>query len=107
MQDNQHGMVNTYFDGENLSEVMENESATVVVSYINQDVTTIDLDKVVEQTGITNYLFVDYDSKEHYATITHPYYNIAGKPSDTGIEDNMLYINSYRITTRKGYLYRL
>ncbi|MBQ7774877.1 MAG: hypothetical protein IJ379_03060, partial [Lachnospiraceae bacterium] len=87
MKNNMHGMINTYFDGNNLAEIMVDESRAVAVSYINQDVSTIDMDKVAEETGIEYYLFVDYDSKEHYETIKQPYYNIAGSPIDSDIDD--------------------
>lgn len=91
------GMISTFFDGENLSEVMADVSPAAVVSYINQDVSAIDMDQVVEETGISYYLLVDYDSKEHYETIKRPYYNLAGSPIHADVEENMIYINGYRI----------
>ena len=84
-------------DGDNLAEILDGQSPAVVVSYINQDVTGIDMEAVAEQTGIEDYLFVDYDSKVHYDTIESPYYNIAGSPIDFGIDNNLLYVNGYRI----------
>ncbi|MBE5866005.1 MAG: hypothetical protein E7292_07320 [Lachnospiraceae bacterium] len=97
MKDNKNGMIATCFDGDNLAEILDGQSPAVVVSYINQDVTGIDMEAVTEQTGIEDYLFVDYDSKAHYDTIESPYYNIAGSPVDFGIDNNLLYVNGYRI----------
>lgn len=105
MKDNKHGMIHPYFDGENLAEIMKEESAAVVVSYINQDVTGIDMDKVVEQTGIKDYLLVDYASKEYYDIINNPGYNISGTPLDSQIDDNMVYINGYRLTDSREDTY--
>jgi len=99
MKNNLNGMINTYFDGENLSEIMEEEAEAAAVSYINQDVSAIDMDVVAEQTGILEYLFVDYTNKEQYASIKSPYYNIAGSPIDSDVEDNMHCINGYRVTS--------
>lgn len=82
------GMVDIYFDGNNLMEIIEKLyfPPSVVVTYINQDIPSIDREKVTEQTGIKDYLFVDYDSKEHYDTIKNP----AGD-----WEKNLLYVNQY------------
>lgn len=81
-------MVDIYFDGNNLLEIFEKLQfpLSAVVTYINQDIANIDREKVTEQTGIKNYLFVDYDSKEHYDTIKNP----AGD-----WEKNLLYVNQY------------
>ncbi len=106
MKNNRNGLINTYFNGENLSEVMEESYTDVVVSYINQDIAMIDSTKVIEQTGISSYLFVDYDSKEHYDTIANPWYNIAGSPIENGIGENMLYINGYLNATGIDDTYR-
>ncbi len=106
MKNNRNGMINTYFNGENLSEVMKESYTDAVVSYINQDIAMIDSSKVIEQTGISSYLFVDYDSKEHYDTIANPWYNIAGSPIENGIGKNMLYINGYLNATGIDDTYR-
>lgn len=106
MKNNRNGLINTYFNGENLSEVMKESYTDAVVSYINQEIAMIDLAKVVEQTGINSYLFVDYDSKEHYDTIANPWYNIAGSPIENGIGKNMLYINGYLSTSGSDDTYR-
>lgn len=100
INDNRKGMINTYFNGENLIEVMKNSysSSSALVSYINQDINTIDLTTVIEQTGVESYLFVDYASKEHY--------DIVGSPMKNGIENSMLYINEYLQTNGIVTTYR-
>ena len=97
MESGKNGLITTYFDGENLAEVLTDTSAALVVSYINQDISLIDADMLKEQTGIEDCLFVDYADSEQYATIKNPYYNIAGSPIDWTIEHNVLYINDYRL----------
>ena len=105
VESDKNGLINGYFDGNNLSEVLADTNAAVVVSYINQDVSGIDAEAVKEQTGIEHYLFVDYSSREDYATIDYPYYNIAGTPIDWTIDRKVLYINAYRLVEPKEDTY--
>lgn len=92
-----NGLIPGYFDGQNLAEVLQDQYPTAAVSYINQDVSGIDMAAVEERTGIRSILFVDYDSPEHYRAIEKPYYNIAGSPIESGIDEHMLYMNGYRL----------
>ena len=41
VKDEKNGMIHTFYDGENLAEVLQKESARAVVSYANQDVEQI------------------------------------------------------------------
>ena len=43
MKNNENGLVSTYFDGDNLSEVLNDASAAVVIAVINQDISGVDL----------------------------------------------------------------
>ena len=73
-KERRNGLVALYFDGEKLAEIFtaSYEKSAVAVSYINQEIRDIDVEEIRKATGIAHLLFVDYDSKAHYKTITQP-----------------------------------
>jgi len=107
IESNKNGMVATYFDGDNLKEILTGgySKSAAVVSYINQEIESIDVNAVKEAIGVEELLFVDYDSKAHYKTIEQPWCNLEGTPVEQGIERNLPYINEYLVTNRKETVY--
>lgn len=91
------GMIVAYFDGNNLAEIFADEDAKFVVSYVEQDVSDIDVDTVQSRCGVENGLFVNYDSMKHYKTIRNLHYNVHGWPIENGIDDNLPYISGYYV----------
>lgn len=87
-----NGLVAPYFTGENLNEILTSGYARpeVMITYINQEIAGIDVEKIKEQTGIKQLLFVDYDSKEHYESIVQ---SEEGQIGD--MNRNLPYINEY------------
>lgn len=107
VRDEKNGLVAPYFDGTNFSEVFNDgyDRPSVVVSYINQELETIDVDAVKMAIGVEVLLFADYDSKEHYETIMQPWYNAEGTPIDWDIERHIPYINEYLTSNSKETVY--
>ena len=97
VKDEKNGMIHTFYDGENLAEVLQKESARAVVSYANQDVEQIPVSQISQKTGIDTILLTDYESREAYQTVRCPYYNLAGWPIENGIENQLYLINGYRV----------
>ena len=97
VKDEKNGMIHTFYDGENLAEVLQNESARAVVSYANQDVEQIPVSQISQKTGVDTILLTDYESREAYQTVGCPYYNLAGWPIENGIENQLYLMNGYRV----------
>ena len=97
VKDEKNGMIHTFYDGENLAEVLQKESARAVVSYANQDVEQIPVSQISQKTGVDTILLTDYESREAYQTVGCPYYNLAGWPIENGIENQLYLINGYRV----------
>lgn len=97
VKDEKNGMIHTFYDGENLAEVLQKESARAVVSYANQDVEQIPVSQISQKTGIDTILLTDYESREAYQTVRCPYYNLAGWPIENGIENQLCRMNGYRV----------
>lgn len=97
VKDEKNGMIHTFYDGENLAEVLQKESARAVVSYINQDVEQIPVSQISQKTGVDTILLTDYESREAYQTVRCPYYNLAGWPIENGIENQLYLMNGYRV----------
>lgn len=97
VKDEKNGMIHTFYDGENLAEVLQEESARAVVSYANQDVEQIPASQISQKTGVDTILLADYESREAYQTVRCPYYNLAGWPIETGIENQLYLMNGYRV----------
>lgn len=55
VKDEKNGMIHTFYDGENLAEVLQKESARAVVSYANQDVEQIPVSQISQKTGVVQY----------------------------------------------------
>ena len=97
VKDEKNGMIHTFYDGENLAEVLQKESARAVVSYANQDVEQIPVSQISQKTGVDTILLTDYESLEAYQTVRCPYYNLAGWPIENGIENQLYLMNGYRV----------
>lgn len=97
VKDEKNGMIYTFYDGENLAEVLQKESARAVVSYANQDVEQIPVSQISQKTGVDTILLTDYESREAYQTVRCPYYNLAGWPIENGIENQLYLMNGYRV----------
>ena len=97
VKDEKNGMIHTFYDGENLAEVLQKESARAVVSYANQDVEQIPVSQIIQKTGVDTILLTDYESREAYQTVRCPYYNLAGWPIENGIENQLYLMNGYRV----------
>ena len=97
VKDEKNGMIHTFYDGENLAEVLQKESARAVVSYANQDVEQIPVSQISQKTGVDTILLTDYESREAYQTVRCPYYNLAGWPIENGIENQLYLLNGYRV----------
>ena len=97
VKDEKNGMIHTFYDGENLAEVLQKESARAVVSYANQDVEQIPVSQISQKTGVDTILLTDYESREAYQTVRCPYYNLAGWSIENGIENQLYLINGYRV----------
>lgn len=97
VKDEKNGMIHTFYDGENLAEVLQKEFARAVVSYANQDVEQIPVSQISQKTGVDTILLTDYESREAYQTVRCPYYNLAGWPIENGIENQLYLMNGYRV----------
>lgn len=97
VKDEKNGMIHTFYDGENLAEVLQKESARAVVSYANQDVEQVPVSQISQKTGVDTILLTDYESREAYQTVRCPYYNLAGWPIENGIENQLYLMNGYRV----------
>lgn len=97
VKNEKNGMIHTFYDGENLAEVLQEESARAVVSYANQDVEQIPASQISQKTGVDTILLADYESREAYQTVRCPYYNLAGWPIENGIENQLYLMNGYRV----------
>ena len=97
VKDEKNGMIHTFYEGENLAEVLQKESARAVVSYANQDVEQIPVSQISQKTGVDTILLTDYESREAYQTVRCPYYNLAGWPIENGIENQLYLMNGYRV----------
>ena len=99
VNDEKNGMVHTFYDGGNLAEILQNESARAVVSSVNQAVDQIPVSEISQKTGVDTILFADYESREAYQSVQQPYYNLEGWPIENGIEDQLYQLNGYRVVS--------
>lgn len=99
LKDDRESMLSTRFDGDNLVEVLSEDTAYVIVNYVDVDVDTLDVSSILKETGIQICVFADYSNKEFYDKVERPQYNIKGSPIEAGIEDYMLFVDGYRKTT--------
>lgn len=99
VNDEKNGMVHTFYDGGNLVEILQDESARAVVSSVNQAVDQIPVSEISQKTGVDTILFADYESREAYQSVQQPYYNLEGWPIENGIEDQLYQLNGYRVVS--------
>lgn len=97
--DEKNGMIHTFYDGKNLTEILQEESPEVVVSYVDYPVNQIPVSEVSRKTSVDTMLFVDYESQEAYQSVRQPYYNLGGWPIANGIEDQLYQVNGYRVVS--------
>ena len=79
----------------------------VTITYINQEIAGIDVEKIKEQTGINQLLFVDYDRKEHYEDVVRSAkgYNGTALQPIWDTKRNLPYINEYLTVEHKETTY--
>lgn len=66
LKDDRESMLSTRFDGDNLVEVLSEDTAYVIVNYVDVDVDTLDVSSILKETGIQICVFADYSNKEFY-----------------------------------------
>lgn len=99
VNDEKNGMIHTFYDGENLAEILQDESSQMIVSYVDYPVDQIPVSEVSLKTGVDTMLFVDYENQQAYQSVRQPYYNLGGWPIENGIEDQLYQLNGYRIVS--------
>ena len=97
--ENETAMVSTYFEGDNLKEVLTENSYhyKAVVSFVDVDLQEIRSEEIMEKLGEGEYLFVSYSSDEAYEKSDNHDYSLYGSPINYDIEKNGFYISEYRI----------
>lgn len=89
-----NGMISTYYDGENLDEVLHEKNFRLFCAYIDEDLS--DMGEVTEEFGDGCYLFVSYNSEEDYKKCkSDGYYNLLGTPIQGDVDKNELFIREY------------
>ena len=89
-----NGMISTYYNGENLDEVLHEDNFRLFCAYIDEDLSH--MDEVPEEFGDGCYLFVSYNSKEDYKKCKdESYYNLLGTPIQGDVDKNELFIREY------------
>lgn len=89
-----NGMVNTYYDGENLDEILKEDNFRLFGAYIDEELSA--MADVPEEFGEGCYLFVSYNSKEDYKKCKDcGYYNLLGTPIQGDVNKNQLFIREY------------
>ena len=94
---NDSGMVETYYDGSNLSEVLSEDECQIVFSFVDADLSMIDAGAVKEAFGDSECLFVSYRSEEDFENAGRRRFNMGGAPLAYDVEDKALYIREYRV----------
>lgn len=95
LTDKRNAMVNTYFNGSNLREIMEENDFSIIYSYIDEDLSEISTEKIIQEIGEGDYLLVSYRSKDDYENSDGHDYNIAGYPLAFDIEHNGIFIREF------------
>lgn len=99
VKEERNGMIHTFYDGENLAEILREESARAVISYVNYAVEQVPVSEISQKTGVDTLLLADYESREACQSVQHPYYNLAGWPIENGVEDQLYQMNGYRVVS--------
>ena len=97
--DEKNGMIHAVYDGENLAEILQDESPKVAVSCVDYPINQISVSEVSRKTGVDTMLLVDYESQKAYQSVRQPYYNLDGWPIETDIEDQLYQVNGYRVVS--------
>lgn len=94
-----YGLVNTYFDGDNLSEVLEAAGYNrAIISTVGQRLDVIEQGMMVDSFGENvYYALVDYESYDCYNVADDKSFNLTGYPIVYQIEDYALFIDEYRV----------
>lgn len=95
LADKRNAMVNTCFDGNNLRQVMEENDFSVIYSYIDEDLSKIPAEKIMQKIGQGEYLLVSYRSGDDYENSDNHDYNMGGYPLAYDIEHNGVFIREY------------
>lgn len=95
MSDN--GLVHTYYDGSNLSEVLSENDCQMVCSGVGVDLSMIDVEKVKGLVGDSEVLFVSYRSDDDFDNAGNRDFNMGGTPLAYDIERQAIYIDEYRV----------
>lgn len=89
-----NGMVETYFDGTNLEEVLTEDNLRIAVSYINEDLSGINPEEIKEELGNGDYLLISYNSLEDYQN--HGKVDYTGKSSfRSGLIEKGMHLKEY------------
>lgn len=101
---NQNGMVQTYFDGSNLEEVLAEGKFKTTFFYVEEDLSQIDMDDVIGAFGEGEHLFVSYNSREDFDVTDCHDYKAANSFKSKLIENGMR-IKEYRLYDVNGDAY--
>ncbi|MBR5801079.1 MAG: hypothetical protein IKY23_13580 [Lachnospiraceae bacterium] len=97
MKINKNGLVNTYYDGTNLAQILTENGSQTVCSCIDEDLSVIDDEGMKKALGDEEMLFVSYRSKDDYGAVKERNINLGGFPLAYGIEEKSLFIREYRV----------
>lgn len=94
-----YGMVNTYFDGSNLREVLVNgDYNRAMISTVGQRLDVIENGMLTDSFGENAYYaLVDYESREGYDAVAGNSFNLTGTPIAYNVEDYALFIDEYKV----------
>ena len=95
LADKRNCMVHTRFDGDNLRQIMEESDFSVIYSYIDEDLSKIPAEKIMQEIGQGEFLLVSYRSGDDYENSDNHDYNMGGYPLAYDIEHNGVFIREY------------
>lgn len=95
--DKEYGLVDVFYDGENLKEVLTSTNMNrAVISVVNKDLTELDSALLRKSFGKNlQYAIVNYRSHEDYKKAGKPVYNLDTSLLDMDVDKYALYINDY------------
>lgn len=94
---NDNGLVHTYYDDNNLSEVLSENDCQIVCSCVDVDLALVDGEAIKEVMGDAEVLFVSYRSETDFENVGNREFNLGGTPLADGMEDSAIYIDAYRV----------
>lgn len=97
--DKEYGLVDTYYDGENLKEVLTSTYMNqAVISVVNKDLTELDSALLRKSFGRNlQYAIVNYRSHEDYKKAGNPVYNLGTSLLDMDVDKYSIYIDNYML----------